>query len=177
VWWTLRVFGAGDVRVLDGGLPAWRAAGRPLESGPATRAPATFTARLDAARVADMARVAAALADGRTQVLDARAAARFRGEAPEPRAGLRAGHMPGSLNLPFGQLLKDGRLRAPDELAAAFAEAGVDPARPVITSCGSGVTAAVLWLALERIGHAPAALYDGSWTEWGGSDRPVATGA
>lgn len=175
-WWTLQVFGAADVKVLDGGLPAWKAAGLPLESGAATRPAARFTARLDPTRVADISRVEAALGDGRTQVLDARQAARFRGEVPEPRAGLRSGHMPGSLNLPYGQLLKDGHLRSPEEIEAILDAAGLDPSRPVITSCGSGVTAAVLWLALARIGRPPVALYDGSWTEWGGSDKPIATG-
>ncbi len=144
---------------------------------PATRPAATFTPRPNPALVADMARVDAALRDGRTQVLDARQAARFRGEAPEPRAGLRSGHMPGSLNLPYAQLLQDGRLRPQDDLRAAFAGAGLDLDRPVITTCGSGVSAAVLWLALAQIGKQPDALYDGSWTEWGGSDKPIATGA
>jgi len=176
VWWTLLTYGAKDVKILDGGLPKWLAEGREVESGPVSRAPARFNARLDRTRIADIERVAKALGDGRTQVLDARAAARFSGEAPEPRAGLPSGHMPGSYNLPYGNLVRDGRLKEPDEVREIVTASGLDLARPVITSCGSGVTAAVLWLALESIGKGPEALYDGSWTEWGASGRPIATG-
>ena len=177
VWWTFKAFGATDVKLLDGGLPRWLAEGRPTESGPAHRAPAVFTARLDHCVVADIARVEKALDDGQAQVLDARSPERFSGAAPDPRPELPSGHMPGSLNLPYGRVLSDGCLAAPEVVRQALSEAGVDLARPVITSCGSGVTAAILWLALESIGKRPAALYDGSWTEWAGSGKPIATGA
>lgn len=176
VWWTLRAFGAHDVVILDGGLPKWRAEGRPTEAGEVTPSPAAFDARLDRDWVAGIDDVAARLADGCAQVLDARAAERFRGEVPEPRAGVRPGRMPGARNLPVSEVVKDGRLADAATIRAAVAAAGIDTSRPVITSCGSGVTAAILWLALDAIGAPPTALYDGSWTEWGASDKPVATG-
>ena len=177
VWWMLKVMGAGRVQVLDGGLPAWRAAGGPIESGPpADPKPAVFHARLDEDAVLDLPGVRSALAEG-VQVLDARAAPRFRGEAAEPRAGLRSGHMPGALNLPFPEVLApNGGLKDRDGLRAAFAEAGIDLDRPIVTTCGSGVTAAILSLALAELGH-DSRLYDGSWAEWGGrTDTPVSTG-
>ena len=178
VWWMLTVLGARDVRILAGGYPAWLAGGHPVERGETRPRPTRrFTARLDAAAIADVAEVRRALDTGAAQVLDARSAERFRGEAPEPRPGLRSGHLPGSRNLPYGEVVRDGRLADPETISAAVAAAGVDAERPVITSCGSGVTAAILWLALDSIGRPPAALYDGSYSEWGGrADLPVATG-
>jgi thiosulfate/3-mercaptopyruvate sulfurtransferase len=177
VWWTFRAFGVRDVFILDGGFPKWKAEGRPIESGEVKRMPRHFTARLDHSVVAGVADVQKALASKSAQVVDARAAERFRGEAPEPRAGLRAGHMPGALNVPYTTLLQDGRLRPREELAAAFAAGGVDTDKPVITSCGSGVTAAILTFALDALGKEQTSVYDGSWTEWGSrEDLPVAKG-
>jgi thiosulfate/3-mercaptopyruvate sulfurtransferase len=178
LWWMLRAFGARDVLILDGGLPKWKSEGRPLEDGETIRTPAHFNARLDHSFVASMADVQKALADNSAQVLDARPAERFRGEAPEPRPGLRMGHMPGAKSVPFGALLQDGRLKPAPELAKALDSLGVDPQKPAITSCGSGVSAAIITLALVVAGRNPGALYDGSWAEWGAPDGPpVATGA
>jgi len=177
VWWTFRVMGAKDVRILEGGFPKWTAEGRAVEAGAATPAPKTFHAGLDAAQVRSIADMRRLVADRSVTIVDARPGERFRGEQAEPRAGLRSGHMPGSRNVPSGSLVANGALKSRLELAAAFAAAGVDPARPVVTSCGSGVTAAILALALGTIGAEKVALYDGSWAEWGGAeDAPVVTG-
>ncbi len=168
VWWTFRLFGKSDVAVLDGGLPKWRAEGRPVESGAPTPRDRHFTARRDPALVRDVTQVAATAKLGDAQIVDARAADRFRGEAPEPRPGLRSGHIPGSKNVPHAGLVNpDGTMKGPAELRAAFEAAGVDVGRPVITTCGSGISAAILSLALERLGNREHALYDGSWAEWG----------
>ena len=177
VWWTLRTYGVRDVRVLQGGLPKWRAEGRPLESGEVKRPLATFEPQLDHAAIADQQSVARVLQTGAAQVVDARSAERFRGDAPEPRAGVRSGHIPGSLNLPYTELIEDGILRPPDQIEAAFKRAGVDLQRPIVTSCGSGVTAAIVSLAAQSVGHAQLSLYDGSWSEWGSrDDLPTAKG-
>jgi len=168
VWWLFRLFGKTDVAVLDGGFPKWRAEGRPVEDMAPLLRDRHFTASRDARLVRDVTQVAASVKLGSAQIVDARASERFRGEAPEPRPGLRPGHIPGARNVPYTALLEpDGSMKDEAGLRAAFAAAGVDPMKPVITTCGSGVTAAVLNLALERLGSRNHALYDGSWAEWG----------
>lgn len=177
VSWTLRLFGAKDVKVLAGGLQKWTAEGRPLQHGEVYRSPQTFKVDFDHAGVATLEMMKRALATGSAQIVDARAAPRFRGEAPEPRPGVRSGHIPGSFNLPWREIAENGAMRSPQEIAAAFAKAGVDLDRPIITTCGSGVTAAILLLALEAIGKNGVVLYDGSWSEWGSrNDVPIAEG-
>ena len=170
VWWTLRSYGAAHVALLDGGLPKWIKEGRPLASGEASPRPKTFTPQLDKNFVATLGDVKRALASGSAGVVDARPAERFEGRAGEPRPGLKNGHMPGSFNVPFVDVLDGGHLKKGEALRAAFADNGVDLAKPIITTCGSGVTAAVLALAVEEAGGEVAGLYDGSWAEWGGRD-------
>lgn len=177
VWWTLRVMGYEQVFVLDGGLKKWTAEGRPVETAEAAPAPVEVSLAFEPELVADIADVNEVLGSGAAQVVDARSAGRFTGEAPEPRASLRSGHMPGALNLPFNEVVRaDGTLKSADELKPIFSH--IDLARPIVTSCGSGVTAAVLALAAARLGRFDVTVYDGSWTEWGGRpDTAVVTGA
>jgi thiosulfate/3-mercaptopyruvate sulfurtransferase len=179
VWWTLRIMGFPEVLVLDGGLLKWRAEGRPLEAALPRPTPTTLEPAFDPSLVRDLEAMRATLAAHDAQVIDARAGPRFRGEVPEPRAGLRSGHMPGALNVPFGGLLNpDGTMKAPSDLRAAFEAVGTDLDGPIVTSCGSGVSASVLALALARLGRKDVAVYDGSWTEWAGrADTPIVTGA
>jgi len=178
VWWTLRTMGYTRVRVLDGGLKKWLAEGRPVEAGEVRASPARVAPAFDPQLVRDADDVRALLVSGDARLVDARGAARFRGESPEPRAGLRSGHMPGAANVPSDQVTAaDGTLLPADELRAVFDRAGVDLARPIVTTCGSGVTASLLALGLARLGLDRVAVYDGSWTEWGGlADAPVVTG-
>ena len=178
VWWSFRAMGHAKVFVLDGGLRKWVAEGHPVEAGWREPEHGEFKAHPAPGLLADLAAVRGALEGAETQVVDARSAIRFRGEAPEPREGLRAGHMPGALNVPWsGVVTADGTLAAPAQLMAAFESAGVDPAEAIITTCGSGISASILALALARLGREDVAVYDGSWSEWGArSDTPVATG-
>jgi thiosulfate/3-mercaptopyruvate sulfurtransferase len=166
-WWMFRTFGAEQVAILDGGLHAWHAAGLPLVPGEEPVEPASFAAQRDDAAVRDMAQIRANIASGTEQLLDARGAARFTGDEADPH-GAAPGHIPGSRNLPYTRLLDEtGRFRDPAAIRAAFADAGIDPARPLVTTCGSGVTAAVLLFGAHLIGKDDVALYDGSWSEYG----------
>ena len=178
LWWLFRLMGQERAAVLDGGLPKWRAEGRPMEDTPPATRERHMTVRRRDDLVRDVTQVAACAKLGDRAIVDARSPRRFEGADPEPRPGLRAGHIPGSRNVHYTRLLnEDGTMKAPDALRRAFEAAGVDLSRPVVTTCGSGVTAAILSLALERIGHRDHALYDGSWTEWGAyGDLAVETG-
>jgi thiosulfate/3-mercaptopyruvate sulfurtransferase len=178
-WWMFRVFGHDDVAILDGGLPKWKDELRPIEEGPAQkRQERHFTARTQSMMVRDRDEVLRAIRTGSAQIADARSPARFRAEEPEPRPGVRGGHMPGAKNVHYATLLNlDGTIKSRDEIGKVFAAAGIDVAKPVITSCGSGVTAAILTLSLTLLGANDHALYDGSWMEWGSAgDTPVVTG-
>jgi thiosulfate/3-mercaptopyruvate sulfurtransferase len=177
VWWTFRAMGHDRVAVLDGGLRKWRAEGRPVASGETKPTPRRFRARLRRDLVRGLPQVRRNIYSRREQTLDARSQGRFAGTEPEPRAGLRGGHIPGSLNLPYDMLYRsDATFLLPEELRQAFAAAGVDLGKPVVTTCGSGITASVLALGLHLVGHKKVAVYDGSWTEWAGhADTPVET--
>ncbi len=180
VWWSFRYFGHGDVAVLDGGLPKWLAEGRTVEDGPGHAEERHFTARMNSFMLRDKEQILGNLSARREQVLDARSRGRFEGSDAEPRPGLRPGHIPGSLNLPYTELLEreSQTLRGVAELRAGFEAAGVDMRRPVVTTCGSGITAAILALGLHMAGHKDVALYDGSWSEWGlPGETPVNTGS
>jgi thiosulfate/3-mercaptopyruvate sulfurtransferase len=174
-WWMFRVMGASDVAVLNGGLAKWRAEGHRIERWrPRPRSERHFTARLNSALVRDIGDMQALLRNGAMQIVDARSARRFDGLDPEPRVVPRLGHIPGARNLPFTKLLaENGTMRPPDEIKALLAEAGIDPAKPVVASCGSGVTACVIALALATLGNEMVAVYDGSWAEWSTADTPV----
>ena len=178
VWWLFRLMGQDNIAVLDGGLPKWQADGHPVDSEAPVIRDRHMTVRRRPELVKDVTQVSSASKLKDHEILDARAAARFRGDAPEPREGLRAGHIPGAKSVPFTDLLNDDKtMKSPSALRAVFEAAGVDLSKPAITSCGSGVTGAVINLALERIGKTDHALYDGSWTEWGAFPTlPVATG-
>jgi thiosulfate/3-mercaptopyruvate sulfurtransferase len=179
VWWSFRTMGHDRVFVLDGGLKKWLAEGHPVEAGWREAAHGEFKAHFRPELVQNLAGVRQVLEGGAAQVVDARSAARFRGEAPEPRYGVREGHMPGALNAPWsGLVAEDGTLQPPAALEAAFESAGVDLSRPLVTTCGSGISAAILALALAVLGREDVPVYDGSWSEWGAADAgtPVATG-
>ncbi len=178
-WWMFLSFGHRNIKVLDGGLQKWRAEGRPVQSGAVSPRPGHFTAKLDPSYVRSKAQLVDTIASRREQVIDARARPRFAGTVPEPRPGLRAGHIPTSLNLPYNDLFdaRTGTMKPVAELKQLFTGEGLDLQRPVVTTCGSGVSAAVLTLALYRLGVRGSALYDGSWSEWGQADGPeIATG-
>ena len=176
-WWMFRVMGVFQTYILDGGFDGWKAAGWPVTAEPTKIAPSVFYTDFDAGRVASLADMRRIVDTRESQIADARGPGRFAGTEPEPRAGVRSGHMPGARNLPYSALSENGVLLSKDRLRKVIEEAGIDLSKPVVTSCGSGVTAAVVTLALETLGHTDNRLYDGSWAEWGGlSDTPVVTG-
>jgi len=173
-WWTFRTMGAKDVRILEGGGPKWRGESRPTEGGPVERAPQVFTPSFDPEGVRSFDQVKASLGRADLTIVDARPTERFQGEVAEPRAGLKSGHIPGSRSVPVGSVSENGVLKSPQALREIFTQAGVDLDKPVITTCGSGITASTLALALDSIGAKQVAVYDGSWTEWGSrEDAPV----
>ncbi|NKK77890.1 3-mercaptopyruvate sulfurtransferase [Rhizobium leguminosarum] len=177
VWWLFRVMGAKNVVVLDGGLDGWKAEGRPLETEAPNPAPATFTPDFDESRVVTLDTMRDIVSSGAMQIADARSAGRFAAVEPEPRAGMRSGHMPGARSLPSGVFASQGRFKSLPELKQTIEDAGIDLSKPVVTSCGSGITAAIITLALESLGHHDNKLYDGSWSEWGSrDDTPIVTG-
>ncbi|MFK7877643.1 MAG: 3-mercaptopyruvate sulfurtransferase [Paracoccaceae bacterium] len=178
VWWMFKLMGQNDVAVLDGGLPKWQAEGRPVEDLEPFVRDRHMIVRVQNHLVRDVTQVSQAAKLGDVDIIDARSAARFRAEAPEPRDGLRSGHIPGSKNVPFADVLNaDQTLKDPDALRAVFEQAGVDLSKPAITTCGSGVTAAILALAMQRLGKSDWSVYDGSWAEWGQfATLPIATG-
>ncbi len=176
-WWLFRIMGAKNVFVLDGGIDGWKAEGRPLETEIPSHTPASFNTDFQVEKVIDFQSMLSIVSDSTRQIADARPGGRFTGTEPEPRAGMRSGHMPGAVSLPSGTFSVNGKLRPLSELRQAIEDAGIDFGQPVVTSCGSGITAAIITLALESLGHEDNALYDGSWTEWGSrQDTPVVTG-
>lgn len=177
VWWLFRTMGARSVFVMDGGIDGWKKEGRPLETDLPEPAPAVFHTNFNPYAVTSFEEMRGIVTTGARQIADARGAGRFTGEEAEPRAGMRSGHMPGARNMPSGIFSADGRFKDLSELRQLFDDAGIDLGRPVVTSCGSGVTAAIITLALHSLGHEDNTLYDGSWSEWGGrDDTPVVTG-